>query len=172
MKYINTILLVVIAIALGGNFYLDHKRDVAIQAKAEAAAAPKKEDEPSPFDKMPTDPMHDPHAMRSGPVTTISFEKTVHDFGRIESGPLYKTSFKFTNTGKYELIVSGAKTSCGCTVPSFLSKPVKPGETGDIFVEFDSKGRTGQQVKLITVTTNTDPKENVLTIKSNPYVKN
>lgn len=171
MKYLNTILLLVIAIALGANFYLDHKRDIALQAKTEATPAPKKEEEPSPFDQLPTDPMHDTQAIHAGPTTTISFERTMHDFGRVESGPKYKTSFKFINTGKEDLIISNAKASCGCTVPSYSAEPVKPGQSGQIDVEFDSQGRAGEQLKLIAITSNTNPKENVLTVKSNPYIK-
>jgi hypothetical protein len=171
MKYLNTIMLLVIAIALGANFYQDHKRDVAYQAKFAADTLAKKQDEPSPFDKLPSDPLHDSQTIHSGAVTTISFERTAHDFGRIESGPKYKTTFKFTNTGAADLLISNAKASCGCTVPSYSTEPIKPGQSGEINVEFDSKGREGQQLKLITVTTNTDPKDNVLTLKSNPYLK-
>ena len=171
MKHLNTFLLLVIIVALGVNFYMDQKRDKAYKATLEATTVPKKEEEPSPFDKLPSDPMKDSQTIHSGPVTTISFERTAHDFGRIESGPTYKTSFKFTNTGKEDLIISDAKASCGCTVPSYSAEPVKPGQSGLIDVEFDSKGREGQQLKLITITSNTTPKENTLTLKSNPYLK-
>ena len=171
MKYLNTILLLAIAVALGANFYMDFKRDAAYKTRLETTSIPKKEEEPSPFDKLPSDPMHDTQTIHSGPVTKISFERTAHDFGRVESGPTYKTSFKFTNTGNADLIISNAKASCGCTVPSYSDEPIKPGQTGEIKVEFDSKGRVGEQLKLISVTTNTAPNENVLTVKSNPYLK-
>lgn len=175
MKYINTILLLVIAIGVGVLFYKDHQRDV--QAKAQATqqatkdSAAAKNEEPSPFDNISSDPMKSSNNnIVTGPVTTVSFERTVHDFGRVPSGPAYKTSFKLTNTGKEDLIISNAKASCGCTVPTYSAEPIKPGQTGTIDVEFDSKGRAGEQLKQITVTTNTEPSENVLTVKSNPYI--
>lgn len=175
MKYFNTILLLVIAIGVGVLFYKDHQRDIQVKAQAAAqaakdSAAAAKNAEPSPFDNIPEDPMKGSPSIVSGPVTTISFERTVHNFGHIPSGPTYKTSFKFTNTGKEDLIVSNAKASCGCTVPTYSAEPIKPGQTGSIDVEFDSKGRAGEQLKEIVVTTNTEPSENVLTIKSNPYI--
>ncbi|MBS1684257.1 MAG: DUF1573 domain-containing protein [Bacteroidetes bacterium] len=175
MKYINTILLLAIAIGVGVLFYKDHQRDVQLkeQAAAQAArdsAAAAKKDEPSPFDNISEDPMKSSNSIVTGPVTTISFERTLHDFGRVPSGPVYKTSFKFTNTGKEDLIVSNAKASCGCTVPTYSAEPIKPGQSGTIDIEFDSKGRAGEQLKQIAVTTNTEPSENVLTVKSNPYI--
>lgn len=175
MKYINTILLLAIAIGVGVLFYKDHQRDIqvkaqaAIQAAKDSVAAAKNE-EPSPFDHISADPMKSSNNIVTGPVTTISYERTLHDFGRIPSGPTYKTSFKFTNTGKEDLIVSNAKASCGCTVPTYGGEPIKPGQTGTIDVEFDSKGRAGEQLKQIVVTTNTEPSENILTVKSNPYL--
>ena len=61
MKYLNTVLLIVIAIALAANFYLDHQRDLAYRAKLETAiAAPTKDAEPSPFDKTPSNQLQSP----------------------------------------------------------------------------------------------------------------
>lgn len=174
MKYINTILLLAIAIGVGVLFYKDHQRDVQARAQAAAQAAKDsaaaKNEEPSPFDHISEDPMKSSNNIVTGPVTTVSFERTVHDFGRVPSGPAYKTSFKLTNTGKEDLIISNAKASCGCTVPTYSAEPIKPGQSGTIDVEFDSKGRGGEQLKQIVVTTNTEPSENVLTVKSNPYI--
>ncbi len=174
MKYINTILLLVIATGVGVLFYKDHQRDVQVKAQAATqaakdSAAAAKNAEPSPFDNIPEDPLKSPNVV-AGPVTTVSYERTLHDFGRVPSGPAYKTSFKLTNTGKEDLIISNAKASCGCTVPTYSAEPIKPGQTGSIDVEFDSKGRAGEQLKEIVVTTNTDPSQNVLTIKCNPYI--
>lgn len=174
MKYLNTTLLLIIALALAANFYFDFKRDAAYKAKLETAVSqstPKKEEEPSPFDKQPNNPLFDSQKPPVAANTTISFDRTAHDFGRVESGPLYKTSFKFTNTGKETLYISAADASCGCTVPKWSKDPVKPGQSGEITVEFDSKGRNGEQLKTVTVTTNTDPSKNVLTLHTQLYLK-
>jgi hypothetical protein len=46
-------------------------------------------------------------------------------------------------------------------------KPIAPGGTGEINVEFNSKGKPGQQHKQVTVTANTTPTETFLVIKGN-----
>lgn len=94
------------------------------------------------------------------PTTTIQYESTFHDFGTINEGDEVKTVYKFTNTGNHPLIIKNTKASCGCTVPSKPEEPIMPGETGEIEVQFNSKGKPGAQSKTITVTANTAPEEN------------
>ena len=52
--------------------------------------------------------------------------------------------------------------SCGCTSPEWTKEDVAPGETGEIVVEFDSKGKKGMQNKSVTVITNSEPQAKVL----------
>ena len=104
------------------------------------------------------------------PKTTVEFDKTVVDFGDITQGDVVKDVVKFTNTGSEPLIISSAKGSCGCTVPEWPKAPVAPGETGEIKVEFSSKGKKGKQTKTVTIQANTDPNPTRLTVKSNILV--
>jgi len=104
------------------------------------------------------------------PKTTIEFDKTVVDFGDITQGDVVKDVVKFTNTGSEPLIISSAKGSCGCTVPEWPKAPVAPGETGEIKIEFSSKGKKGKQTKTVTIQANTDPNPTRLTVKSNILV--
>jgi hypothetical protein len=93
-----------------------------------------------------------------GEVPVISFDKSIHDFGTLKEGDVVETIFKFTNTGKSDLIISNAKSSCGCTVPDLSkikNKPFKPGESGEFNVKFNSKGKPNKLNKTVTVTTNT-----------------
>ncbi|MBX7182733.1 MAG: DUF1573 domain-containing protein [Bacteroidia bacterium] len=98
----------------------------------------------------------------NAPVMT--FEKDVYDFGKIIQGEKVTHTFTFTNTGKTDLIISAANTSCGCTVPSFSKTPVKPGEKGKIDVVFDSEGKKGQTTKKITILANTIPNFKTITL--------
>jgi len=78
--------------------------------------------------------------------TSISFDKEVHDFGTIQEGEIAKTVFKVTNSGENTLFISKAQGSCGCTVPDiseYKDKPIEPGESIEVDVEFNSKGRGG-----------------------------
>jgi hypothetical protein len=92
----------------------------------------------------------------------MKFEYTMHDFGKISQGDRVNYKFNFTNTGKSPLIISNAVASCGCTKPEWPSGPIKPGDSGQINVTFNSEGKSGLQDKLITITANTNPPQNAV----------
>jgi len=98
------------------------------------------------------------------PVPVFSFEKEVHDFGKIVQGEKVAYSFKFKNTGNADLIITSAKGSCGCTVPEWPTDPIPPGGEGKIDVVFNSEGKSGQQNKKVTIVANTVPNTKVLAI--------
>ena len=98
-------------------------------------------------------------------VPVFSFEETLHDFGTIASGDKVNHVFKFTNTGEVPLVIQNASASCGCTVPEWPKEPIPPGGTGEIKVEFDSKGKSGLQNKTITIVANTQPNTTNLEIR-------
>ncbi|APQ18231.1 DUF1573 domain-containing protein [Maribacter hydrothermalis] len=98
-------------------------------------------------------------------VPVMSFEKAEHDFGTIEQGAAQETVFKFTNTGNAPLIITDAKSSCGCTVPNPPKDPIAPGETGELTVNFNGAGQN-QVTKTITVTANTEKGSELLRIKA------
>lgn len=99
-------------------------------------------------------------------LPVFSFENETHDFGRIRQGEVVSFVFKFKNTGKRDLVISGQKATCGCTVADYPHNPVKPGEEGQISVSFNSEGKKGMQTKTVTLTANTQPNTKVLTIKA------
>jgi len=101
----------------------------------------------------------------AGPTTSMSFTETEFDFGTVDQGEKVNHTYKFTNTGNEPLIISNAKGSCGCTVPSWPKEPIPVGGTGEIQVQFDSKGKKNKQSKKVTITANTDPAQTFLTIK-------
>jgi hypothetical protein len=100
----------------------------------------------------------------TGPTTSIAFEQTDFDFGTVTDGEKVRHTYKFKNTGNEPLVISSAKGSCGCTVPKWPSEPIPPGGSGQIDVEFDSKGKPGKQTKRVTVTANTVPAQTLLNI--------
>lgn len=94
----------------------------------------------------------------------ITFESEVHDYGKIKQGADGTYEFKFKNTGKEPLIISNAKGSCGCTVPSWPKEPIKPGGSSVIKVTYDTK-RVGPISKTVTITSNAKTASKVLQIK-------
>jgi len=95
----------------------------------------------------------------------ITFEKKVHDFGTITEGEVVEHTFKFTNTGDTDLIISNASASCGCTIPDWPKEPIAPGKQGKIKVKFNSNGKKDMITKDITILANTDPVKTILQIK-------
>ena len=100
-----------------------------------------------------------------GPTTTVTFAETEFNFGKVKAGEKVQHKYKFKNTGKEPLVISNAKGSCGCTVPQWPKEPIGVGEEGEILVEFDSKGKSGNQTKTVTITANTDPPQTFIQIK-------
>lgn len=94
----------------------------------------------------------------------MEFEMTTVDYGTIEQGSDPYRFFKFTNTGNAPLVITNAKGSCGCTVPTYPKEPVPPGESGEIKVRYDTN-RVGPFTKRVTLTTNVGDEPIVLTIK-------
>jgi hypothetical protein len=99
-------------------------------------------------------------------LPVISFSKQIHDFGKIIQGEKVSFNFRFTNTGKSDLVISQVNSSCGCTVTRFPKKAIKPGEKDKITVTFDSEGRKGIQNKTITVASNCQPNKTILRVKA------
>jgi hypothetical protein len=97
-----------------------------------------------------------------GPVMT--FEKTEIDYGTIAQGADPLRKFVFKNTGTEPLVIKNARGSCGCTVPNYKKEPVKPGETAEIEVRYDTQ-RPGPFVKTVTIESNEGEQPRVLTIK-------
>lgn len=95
---------------------------------------------------------------------TIDFETEVVDYGTIEKGADGQREFQFTNNGKEPLIITNARGSCGCTVPSWPREPIAPGESGVIKVKYDTQ-RVGPINKSVTVNTNSSTPVKVLRIK-------
>ncbi len=92
-------------------------------------------------------------------LAKITFDETEYNFGEVNEGDIVTHSFSFTNTGKVPLIISGARSTCGCTVPEYPQKPVAPGEKGEIKAYFNTLNKEEKQMKRITVTANTYPSE-------------
>lgn len=100
-------------------------------------------------------------------VTSMSFDKMVHNFGKIKEDTENKASFVVTNTGKNPLIIDKVDVSCGCTTAQKPEKPILPGKSDKIEIIFHPKvGQLNEQKKTVTVTANTEPNIVVLNIEA------
>ena len=92
-------------------------------------------------------------------VARIEFEQTEFDFGEVAEGEEVTHVFRFTNTGKMPLLITDARSTCGCTVPTVPKEPIPPGQGSEIKVVFNTRNRTGNQRKVVTITANTYPSQ-------------
>lgn len=90
-------------------------------------------------------------------VARMNFAEPTFEFGSVSQGEVVKHEFVFTNTGALPLLITDARSTCGCTVPSYPQQPVAPGEEAVINVAFDTKNKSGRQSKPVTITANTYP---------------
>ncbi len=100
-------------------------------------------------------------------ITTLEFDKVLHDFGDVESEVENRTSFVVTNTGNKPLIISDVSTTCGCTTPKKPEKPIAPGKSDEIVVTFKSKPSQKNEIKkTVTITANTAEKVHKVDIRA------
>ena len=92
---------------------------------------------------------------------TMTFEDKVINYGEIEQNADPYRYFHFTNTGNAPLLITSAKGSCGCTVPTYPEEAIEPGESGEIKVRY-ATNRIGAFRKTVTLTTNMPENETVV----------
>lgn len=102
----------------------------------------------------------------------IFFDRLFHNFGKIEEGKIFETTFTFKNIGQGVLEIVDIKSTCGCTAAIPKKRKIKPNETGEVIVEFNSTNLTGLITRYITVRSN-DPSnpEIYLTVQADVYRK-
>jgi hypothetical protein len=95
---------------------------------------------------------------------TISWNETTHDFGKIMQNDPGAVTFTMKNNGTAPVVITAAKSSCGCTVAEYTKEPVKPGETGVVTATYNT-ARVGPFTKTVSVTVDGSTQPEVLTIK-------
>lgn len=98
---------------------------------------------------------------------TISFDKTVYEYGNVAVGADGHRIFVIKNTGDKPLIITRTQASCGCTTPEVTKDPIMPGKTAELKVGYDTK-IAGPFTKIIEVYSNdVENSRSVITIKGN-----
>lgn len=75
----------------------------------------------------------------------MTFDKTMHDFGKVKRGEVKETVFEFVNTGTAPLQID-LVSACDCTTTDYPTHAIKPGEKGQIKVTFDSTEKEESEV--------------------------
>ena len=75
-----------------------------------------------------------------------------YDFGLIKEEAGEKTGFvRLVNTGPEEVVITGARPSCGCTGVEYPEDPIAPGDTIKFSFTYNPLGRPGRFEKSIRV---------------------
>jgi hypothetical protein len=83
----------------------------------------------------------------------ISVDKETHDYGFMAFEANGACEFTITNTGTEPLLITGARGSCGCTVPTYPQEPIAPGKSAVIKVTYNTS-LIGDFNKSVTITSN------------------
>lgn len=97
----------------------------------------------------------------------FAIQEEIHNFGSVQAGEMLSYSFKFTNEGDVDLLITKVETDCGCLHINYPEEPVKPGESSYIEVLLNTAGEVGQVLKQISVYTNAqhDAKSLIIGVK-------
>ena len=69
-------------------------------------------------------------------VAKVNTEK--YDFGKIKQSVPVVTYFEIKNISDKPLVVENTWGSCGCTTPEKIEKPIAPGETAKLKVNYNA----------------------------------
>ena len=108
-------------------------------------------------------------ALAEGAHAELKWEQTSVELHPAVGDKQAVAHFKYENVGKTPVHFKSVKASCGCTTAQTQKDEVPPGEKGEITATFNIGGRTGTQVKTVTVQTDDpDPARatTVLTLKA------
>ena len=108
-------------------------------------------------------------ALAQGARAELKWEQTSVDLKPALGDKQAVAHFKYENVGNTPVHFKSVHASCGCTTAQTQNEQVAPGQKGAITATFNIGGRTGTQVKTVTVLTDDpDPAHSttVLTLKA------
>ncbi len=97
-------------------------------------------------------------------LPVFEFETDVMDYGKIVQNSNGVRKFKFKNVGKSDLVITSISSTCGCTVPSYSKEAIKPGDSGEIEIVYNT-AILGGFTKFITVFSNASEPQKMLRLK-------
>jgi hypothetical protein len=100
----------------------------------------------------------------------MAFDSTTYNYGKIPYKGDGSCIFEFKNSGQEPLLLTNVRASCGCTTPSWPKKPIKPGDSGNIKVRYNTRIR-GNFSKSIYVYSNAKNSPVSLQIKGQVVVQ-
>ncbi len=142
---------------------------IVVATRVPSASAAESDIDPNLQGYLPADP-----SLPVGDVPRITIsdldDKGTFDWGDIPADQVVQHTFKLSNTGNADLVITQVYTSCGCTIPALAGRElgengevnpplvIPPGESHDLTVSYDPKvlQDEGPIVKYVQIFSN-DP---------------
>lgn len=93
----------------------------------------------------------------SGPQPRITVVEEEWDFGKVIQGEKPSHIFTVKNEGEGDLIIDSLKGSCPCIEASISANLIKPGESAELKVSYDTTDYVGKDEKHVHIYSN-DPR--------------
>lgn len=97
-------------------------------------------------------------------VPEASVDEETHNFGVMQRGSTRSHEFIFTNKGDRPLTLEVGRTSCKCTLGEVADRPIEPGESSPVKLEWVAKSMPGEFSQVASVITN-DPRRPLIELK-------
>jgi hypothetical protein len=68
----------------------------------------------------------------------VKFNVEAHDFGKLKQNVPVTYSFEIKNISDKPVTIENSWASCGCTTPEKIEKPIMPGETAKLKVQYNA----------------------------------
>lgn len=94
----------------------------------------------------------------SGPQPRILVSEEEWDFGKVIQGEKPTHIFIVKNVGEGDLIIESLKESCACIEASISTTLIRPGESAELEVSYDTTDYVGKDEKHVHIYSN-DPQE-------------
>ncbi len=83
-------------------------------------------------------------ALHPSALRILRFVRSCENIGTIyESDSPRRVVFDFVNVGEEPVTITKVTTHCGCTGATHATEPVEPGDTSQVVVTYNPKGRSG-----------------------------
>ena len=123
---------------------------------ASLLSLPVQAQEPAPAIPAPPAPPEAPAAPEAALAPQIVCDAPIHEFGEKNNTEFVEHDFPIRNAGTLSLEIRNVRASCGCTAVKPSQNVVPPGGEASVRARLDLRGRSGLQIKIITVESN-DP---------------
>ncbi len=119
----------------------------------------------SAFD-FPTDDEPDYWVVPEGRQAKAAFDSLRYEFGKLEVGRTMRHVFRVTNEGDFPLVLAERESSCICTIANLADRPIPPGETAEVMLEWNApaKARPGEPYRQWTAIDTNDQDQPSVTL--------